>query len=143
MISKSPLRFAIPFVIVEFSILVAGYWMLGDFDIHRFNVWPISEWMINYQAGFVRRGLIGEVLHQLNMAGGVIPILYPLVFIFYCAYIAIFIFNFIISKIRSSSILTLSLLIPGGIFHMALGPYFYTRKEILFLIHFGLLCLLG
>jgi hypothetical protein len=34
------------------------------------------------------------------------------------------------------------LLIPGGIFHMAISSSFYTRKEILFLILFGLLCLI-
>ena len=28
--------------------------------------WTISEWLINYQGGFTRRGLLGEVIFQLN-----------------------------------------------------------------------------
>lgn len=28
--------------------------------------WGVTEWLINYQGGFVRRGLAGEVLFQLN-----------------------------------------------------------------------------
>lgn len=30
-----------------------------------YSEWAISDWMINYQAGFVRRGLIGELLFQI------------------------------------------------------------------------------
>ena len=28
--------------------------------------WTTSEWLINYQGGFIRRGLIGEILIQIN-----------------------------------------------------------------------------
>ena len=28
--------------------------------------WTISEWLINYQGGFTRRGLIGEIIFQLS-----------------------------------------------------------------------------
>ena len=28
--------------------------------------WTISEWLINYQGGFTRRGFLGEVIFQLN-----------------------------------------------------------------------------
>lgn len=34
----------------------------------------ITEWLINYQAGFVRRGLAGEVLHSLWKAVGFNPV---------------------------------------------------------------------
>jgi hypothetical protein len=142
MIIRSYIKAIIPLVILQFSIIISAYWMLGDYEVRRFNQWPISEWMINYQGGFVRRGMIGNILHHLALSGGVIPFLYPLVFSFYCTYILIFIVNYIYSRIQSTTVLVLALLIPGGIFHMALGPYFYTRKEILFIIHFGILCLL-
>jgi hypothetical protein len=141
-IIKEYLKAFIPLLIIEFSVILSGFWMLGDYEIKRFNVWPISEWLINYQAGFVRRGLFGEILHQLNSSTGIIPYLNQLVLGFYYFYVAIFIGIYIKSRIRSTLVLVLALLIPGGIFHMAMGAIFYTRKEILFLIHFGLLCLL-
>lgn len=138
---KGFIKIFIPLVIIEFSIIISSFWMLGDYDIKRFNQWSISEWMINYQAGFVRRGLLGEILYQLNFTDGVIPALYLLVLGFYSACIAIFIVVYLASRISSATVMILSLLIPGGIFHMAISVYFYTRKEILFLIHFGILCL--
>ena len=141
MSAKPYIKVIIPLVIIQFSIIISAFWMLGDYDIKRFNEWLISEWMINYQAGFIRRGMIGNILHQFNFSDGVIPILYQLVFVFYCVYTLIFLLIYLLSGIQKTKILVLALLIPGGIFHMAVGVYFYTRKEILFLIHFGILCL--
>ena len=31
----------------------------------EYSVWEYAEWVINYQAGFVRRGLIGEILFRI------------------------------------------------------------------------------
>ncbi len=31
----------------------------------EYREWTISEWMINYEGGFVRRGLIGQLLYEL------------------------------------------------------------------------------
>ena len=141
MSAKPYIKVIIPLVIIQFSIIISAFWMLGDYDVKRFNEWLISEWMINYQAGFIRRGMIGNILHQFNFSDGVIPILYQLVFVFYCVYTLIFLLIYLLSGIQKTKILVLALLMPGGIFHMAVGVYFYTRKEILFLIHFGILCL--
>ncbi len=131
-----------PIVIVEFSIILSWVWMMGDFSQIRFGVWPISEWLINYQGGFVRRGLIGEVLYQLFPGQALIPKIYQLTFYLYFIYCMIFIGLYRLSKIRDLPLLVLMLLIPGGIFHMAISSSFYTRKEVLFLILFGLLCLI-
>ena len=32
----------------------------------RFDQWNTGDWLINYQGGFVRRGLIGELMYQLS-----------------------------------------------------------------------------
>ena|GEM_PF-693110 len=37
-----------------------------NFHTFRFDTWNTSDWLINYQGGFVRRGLIGELLYQLS-----------------------------------------------------------------------------
>ena len=31
----------------------------------EYSEWQYSDWLINYQAGFVRRGFIGEILFQI------------------------------------------------------------------------------
>ena len=39
------------------------------FFIQKYNnlvEWTISEWLINYQGGFTRRGFLGEIIFQLN-----------------------------------------------------------------------------
>ena len=42
------------------------YQVVGAFDkgIQYYDI-VISDWMINYQGGFVRRGLVGELLYQI------------------------------------------------------------------------------
>ncbi len=128
--------------ILEFSILLAGLWMLGDYEAKRFNVWPISEWLINYQGGFVRRGLVGEILRYITDDRGSIAMLNSLVLGFFYLYILVFLALYYFASIRQIGLLIIALLIPGGIFHMSIGAIFYPRKEILFLIHFGILCLI-
>ena len=39
------------------------------FFLQKYNnlvEWTISEWLINYQGGFTRRGLIGEIVFQFS-----------------------------------------------------------------------------
>jgi hypothetical protein len=36
--------------------------------------WAVSDALINYQAGFVRRGLLGELIYQLATATGISPL---------------------------------------------------------------------
>ena len=33
---------------------------------NNLSEWTISEWLINYQGGFTRRGLIGEIVFQFS-----------------------------------------------------------------------------
>lgn len=45
-----------------------------------YNDWDISEFMINYQGGFVRRGLLGEIFYQLFILH---PYPFPLVILWF------------------------------------------------------------
>jgi hypothetical protein len=127
---------------LELPIILAFAWMTGDYSMPRFNVWPISEWLINYQAGFVRRGLAGEFLLQVFGQDGLIKPLYVLMFGSYIAYIVSFLLVYWRSGIRNGNVLLVAILIQGGIFHMGMSADFYTRKENLFLIFFAIQCLL-
>lgn len=122
---------------------MAFTWMLGDYREPRFNIWPVTEWLINYQGGFVRRGLIGEILLRLSdPVSGILPNLYRLTLLSYSLYVVIFFSVYFSAKIKNYRVLLLALLIQGGIYHMGISADFYTRKENLFLILFGSICLL-
>ena len=36
---------------------------------NNYTEWTISEWLINYQGGFTRRGLLGEIIFQISKLG--------------------------------------------------------------------------
>lgn len=40
---------------------------------YSLETWNLSEWLINYAGGFVRRGLPGEIIFQLSRATGTSP----------------------------------------------------------------------
>jgi hypothetical protein len=51
------------FIVITF--IVRYSWQI----IHGGNAFKTGDWLINYQAGFVRRGLIGEILFDLSSLG--------------------------------------------------------------------------
>lgn len=129
--------------LTEIPIILAWLWMTGDYREPRFNEWPVTEWLVNYQGGFVRRGLIGELLLAISdPLTGILPNLYRLVLSSYFIYILVFFTVYFTAKIKNYRVLLIALIIQGGIYHMGISADFYTRKENLFLILFGLLCLL-
>jgi hypothetical protein len=138
----SLLRFVALAICIELPLVMAYAWMSGDFATPRFNVWPISEWLINYQAGFVRRGFVGELLLLGAVNGSLIKSLYILTFCLYATYVVLFLGVYWKASVRNPNVLLLAVLIQGGIFNMGMSADFYTRKEIIFLIFFAIQCLL-
>ena len=43
----------------------------GFLNARRGSGWAIGEWLTNYSAGFIRRGLVGEVVLLLGQATGI------------------------------------------------------------------------
>ena len=127
---------------LELPLILSFVWMTGDFSVHPFNAWPITEWLINYQAGFIRRGLPGELLLKFFGHDSVLRALYFGMFVSFALYVALFLLVYWRSGIRNGRVLLVAILIQGGIFHMGLSADFYTRKENLFIIFFAIQCLL-
>jgi hypothetical protein len=126
--------------LIEIPMILAWVWMTGDYREPRFNEWPVTEWLVNYQGGFVRRGLIGELLLAISdPLTGILPNLYRLVLSSYFIYILIFFALYFAAQIKNYRVLLIALIIQGGIYHMGISADFYTRKENLFLIVY--LCL--
>ena len=54
-------------LIIYISIIsiLSIYYLMGVNILSTYNA--MSEWVINYQGGFVRRGLIGEIIYQISI----------------------------------------------------------------------------
>ena len=94
--------------------------------------WPFYEWLINYQVGFVRRGLVGSIINYFSF-GKEVQALNTLVFFSYL------IFSFLISlflAINVTAVRSAILLVfcPFGLYWISLSNEYYFNKEILFYI---------
>lgn len=54
------------FYFIGFTLCLLYKFLGSLFDDSKKEYWGITEWLINYQGGFVRRGLRGEIVYQLN-----------------------------------------------------------------------------
>jgi hypothetical protein len=97
------------------------------------NSWKMGDWLINYQGGMVRRGLLGEVIYQLALLTHLNPGLYVVAFqaFFYAVFLF---FSYALLK-KQHALLPYALLI--------FSPFIFTfqindlqggfRKEIIYL----------
>lgn len=73
---------------------LAIYWFKLTFIIpDGINYWQFTEWLINYEGGFVRRGLLGEMLYWFCSHTGIGP-RYIISFISLALYLSLFYFFF-------------------------------------------------
>lgn len=106
------------------------------------SVWAYSEWLINYDTGFVRRGLSGWLIALASGHGDGLAAINLWVFANYALMCALLVWVWSRSPSRSVTVLALAILVPGGLFQMAAGNQFYFRKEILFHVALGVDCAL-
>lgn len=77
---------------------LAIYWYRGTFVFSNpLASWTVSEWLINFEGGFVRRGLLGEGIYLLCVKLNITP-LYIISFL--CLGIYFFLFIFYLRKFR-------------------------------------------
>ena len=115
-------------LIFFFSIIILYNKFLHPTD------WTTSEWLINYHGGFIRRGLIGELLLQINQFININP--RYLVYIFEILLLSSYyylIINFF-KKINFSPILILVIFSPLAFFYPVAEAETLARKEILLFI---------
>jgi len=101
-----------------------------------------EPWLSNYQGGFVRRGLPGELLFQiyelLNIHLG------WMVFILVCFLYCIFYFTFfhLVKKIEFNKIFIFAILSPIAFYFPVLNSKATGQKEIIFLCFLSIFCFL-
>jgi hypothetical protein len=97
----------------------------------------ISEWLINYQGGFVRRGLPGELIYQISLVTDISPY-YIIVSVAVLAYIAMAILLITMVGKSAQSLLIFSPLLLG----MPVFSNFWIRKDVMLILLFSICILL-
>jgi hypothetical protein len=98
----------------------------------RWDGWAFFDWLINYQGGFVRRGLVGHFVSQyfygaeISAVNHMVFYLGGLFFVLSAVYAVLF-----ITKPKG---VLLYLFAPMGIIWMAAGDEYYYRKEVCFYV---------
>jgi len=132
MISQKNLRVFVYLLIIFFSI---NYIFFTYRFFVRENGFILGDWLINYAGGFVRRGLVGEII--INLVN-----LFKLDIIFVSFVVVSTLFSFflyyLIKLIKSSNISFFILIIifsPATLLFNLFDPLAVGRKEIIFFLY--------
>jgi len=137
--TKSDLEVVIRKWLPFFFAVVFAATVLGAFQGYTFhNAFRMGDWLINYQGGFVRRGLAGEFAYQLSLLSGINPGIFVVLLqvLFYGVFLY---YSFRLLKEQGILVPLLLLVFSPFIFTFQLnemqGGY---RKEIIYFALFAL-----
>ena len=100
----------------------------------EYSAWQYVDWLINYQGGFVRRGLIGEFLFQIH---NIINFDLDILIFSFVSFLYLMVSFFLIKTIKyleNSQLNTLIFLSPGFFLYPIMNSEVIGRKDILFLL---------
>ena len=108
--------------------IFATFWLYIKHSVG--NDWGISEWIINYQGGFTRRGLPGEISYQISkfFNFNLRFIIFLTQTIFYSIYLFL-IYNFF-KKVKFNIVFLLAIYTPIFLFFHVAELESLARKEI-------------
>ena len=117
---------------VLFTISIASVFLMDLFTSWSFTSWQISEFLINYQGGFVRRGLTGEILFILVKYTGLNVVwIIKILSVVCCAFVCGFFIRSFLIKGYTLYILPLCFFCGGIIFSQV-----WIRKDFLMFCFF-------
>jgi len=131
----------------NFAYLPYGIWVFFVFIsmfyayelVHGVNAWKIGDWLINYSAGPVRRGLIGSFLLGISSSGD--SLIWMTYLIQVACYGTIFFLVFKLYRLKERGLFWLLILFNPA---FLLFPFYDLqggfRKEIIVLMAFVILC---
>ena len=106
----------------------------------EYSDWQYADWIINYQGGFIRRGLIGEMLFRIHK---ITRIDLDLIVLLSVSSLFLFISYFLIRSIKyinKSQINILIFLSPGFFLYPIMNSAVVGQKDILVIFAMGFLC---
>ncbi|HEY4805275.1 MAG TPA: hypothetical protein VIH96_21895 [Paraburkholderia sp.] len=132
------------FVLALMGVGIALVWGLTASmpETLNWSGYAYSDWLITYDAGFVRRGLGGALLGLVRENADWISAINHLVFVNYTMLCVLLFALWRASRWQSTPAIVLALLLPGGLVHMAFADEYFFRKEMLFHISLAIDCLL-
>ena len=104
--------------------------------------WTISEWLINYQGGFTRRGLLGELIFQFSKIIGITIREAILIFQIITYIVYFFLIFFFLRNINSSLIIIFAVFSPLFITYPIAEVEVLGRKEIFVFISFLIIAII-
>ncbi len=107
------------------------------YPIHKVPMkYTWAELLINYQGGFVRRGLLGEIMFRLQPVIPSVVVAGILIFCCYC------LFTYLVLKLLSDEtpliVFSFFVFSPGGFLFPVYEPTVFGRKEVFFFLAFAL-----
>ncbi len=124
-------------IILTFAVYVCWENTLHSPAIINWNLWAFSDWLINYEGGFVRRGLMGQLIRSLAHGGSAVTVINGLVFSIFATLCGLLFCLIVLSRPITPLMAVMLLLVPGGVYGMVMGNEFYYRKEIIFHVYFA------
>ena len=117
-------------------IIVNFFYFVKEQSLNQY-----ADWLINYQGGFVRRGLIGEIFYQIHKIFSIR--LDVVVFFFVSFFYLFFLRNFfiIVEKIKVNFINLLLIFNPLSFFYPVMDEKVSGRKDIIYFFFLSLVCL--
>ena len=101
---------------------------------NEYSAWQYVDWLINYQGGFVRRGLVGEFLFQIHNIINIDLDILIFTFVSFSYLIVSFFLIKTIKHLENSQLNTLIFLSPGFFLYQIMNSEVIGRKDILFLL---------
>ena len=116
-----------------FSLLIIIGGLLNTLSNKTYidDSWTIGEWLINYQGGFIRRGLLGEGIYILCNVIKISPI-----FVIWLISIASYYLLLKLTIFESRNKVSSAFLLSPGIFLAPIIGNFLIRKDLLLLLIF-------
>lgn len=102
--------------------------------------YEFDAWLSNYQGGFVRRGIPGELFYQLNNIANIHPGWVTFIFVSLLYLMFYFFFLKILNNIKINKLLIFAIFSPIGFFYPLLNSKASGHKEIIFLGLLALFC---
>ena len=128
------------FVFIFFLGINSVYFFINLNTSFSDNIYAFNELFINYQAGFIRRGLLGEVAWQLNNFYSIDPKTFFSLFFFLIYLFQIILFFFIVQRYLVSKLIFFTIIFSPSIllFHIYSPELFFLKDGLVkftFLFH--------
>jgi len=130
-------------IVISIILIVAIYTIFNFYRFYLSNfAYEFDPWLSNYQGGFVRRGMPGELFFQIYDLFGLNPALVGFIFVSFLYLFFFWSLSEFIKSIKINNVILIILFSPLAIFFMVINSKATGHKEILFFAALALICMI-